>query len=134
MLNLQKSIFDSKFYQELQVETRDPILLSIIIFPQDSTDNFLLLNNLLNLDESRKESDAYLEGKDWLDLVDFKDEAGFYGSDSPPPVKDSERKRKHNKSESWAQVSVCARPISYPFFNLRPNYGFRTRSNTVSSA
>ena len=43
-----------------------------------------------------------MEGKDWLDMVDFKDEAAFYGEagDSPPPLKDSERKRKHNKSEA----------------------------------
>ena len=53
------------------------------------------------MDDNRKDSENYLEGKDWLDLVDFKEETGFYG-DPNHPVKDSERKRKHNKSERAA--------------------------------
>ena len=101
----------SSHAQILSILSGPLLTLSIIWIEftrQDSTDNFLLLNNLLNLDDNRKDtlSENYLEGKDWLDLVDFKDETAFY-SDPNHPVKDSERKRKHNKSETAAFNDNC---------------------------
>ena len=71
---------------------------------QDQTDNYCLLNSLLNFDETPvKDSVAVTENlnendnMEWLDLVDYKEEPN-YEEDRNSPEKESERKRKHNQS------------------------------------
>ena len=93
MINLQKSLLDPKFLCDFQ----------------DNTDSYYLMNSLLNFDEStRKESENLKERDsiDWLDLVDFKEEQSF-DEDRHNPEKDTERKKKHNKSKnSWHLIII----------------------------
>ena len=76
---------------------------------QETTDNFSLMNNLLNFDEHRKECESFLDtirDRDWLDLIDFKEEQSAFFEDFSHPVKDSERKIKHNKSKQRYQQLI----------------------------
>ena len=72
---------------------------------QDQSDNYCLLNSLLNFEEiPLKDNETVTENvtdtdnMEWLDLVDYKEEP-TYDDDRSNPEKESERKRKHNQSE-----------------------------------
>ena len=78
------------------------LFIHIHLSIQDSNDNFFLMNNLLNFDDDRKDCESFLDtirDREWLDLIDFKEEPAFF-EDFNHPVKDSERKIKHNKSKN----------------------------------
>ena len=73
---------------------------------QEQTDSFFLLNSLLNFEESPTESNEILtknvtdkDAMKWLDFVSFKEEQKYDG-ERCNPEKDTERKRKHNQSET----------------------------------
>ena len=81
----------------------------IIYISQDTNDNFLLLNNILNFDEQTTDGENYFDSiqeKEWLDLIDFKEEPTYF-DDTNNPVKDSERKIKHNKSKNRIVRGTC---------------------------
>jgi hypothetical protein len=78
-----------------------------LLYKKDQSDNYCLLSSLLNFDESpRKDAMPVSENvtdkdtMEWLDLVDFKEEPN-YDDERSSPVKDTERKRKHNQSEDY---------------------------------
>jgi len=100
MLNLQKS---SNSKSSNKLSSYDDF--------QDSNDNFFLMNNLLNFDEDRRECESFLDtirDREWLDLIDFKEEPAFF-EDFNHPVKDSERKIKHNKIERARRLFIDAK-------------------------
>ena len=72
-------------------------------FPQDQSDNYCLLNSLLNFEENPlkevvTENVTDTDNMEWLDLVDYKEEPA-YDDERSNPEKESERKRKHNQSK-----------------------------------
>ena len=73
---------------------------------KEQPENYFLLNSMLNLEDSelaemnpmfRNITDKV--AMEWLDLMDFKEEQK-YEDEGNNPERDTERKRKHNKSKN----------------------------------
>ena len=72
---------------------------------QEQPDNYYSISNLLNIEESQRakyetstKHGAEKNSMEWFDLVNFKEE-NSYDDDESSPEKDTERKRKHNRSK-----------------------------------
>ena len=110
MPSFQSVLSDAKFVYDFQVGIFNFFFSITYYCLQDQSDNFCLLNSLLNFDDSpRKDTETVAENvtdkdtMEWLDLVDFKEEPND-DDERNSPEKNAERKRKHNQSEFWSII------------------------------